>query len=381
MHKNRIVALMDISDKGKLSKVEINKSNSDFVPIGGQMNMMKFHDWWKDRAVPKTRKGSNHALHELGFQDTSCMLVNNLALSLNDCYWIKPTDSNLCWEQVSLFCNNFIDIFGELTFNKSFELVDIYKKSHHCICVQGNLQKKWTISDNGKRTLVKGNDTYSFQQSLNEVFATEIYRLQGINYYTPYELTKVSVEDDKVGIGCFSYNFCTEQIESISAWELLQTIKLKGNMSYYNALKEVCKKVCGFTEEYIDNFLGMQIMVDYLITNTDRHMNNIAVLRNTDTLEYIGFAPIYDNGNSMFFRSTTVPKGNFNQITTHSFLKYEKDLLKLVKNKKILNIDLLPSKDFFYNLYLKDIPERHQRIDDLWYAYQQKVLLLDKFIN
>ena len=43
MHKNRIVALMDISDKGKLSKVEINKSNSDFVPIGGQMNMMRFH--------------------------------------------------------------------------------------------------------------------------------------------------------------------------------------------------------------------------------------------------------------------------------------------------------------------------------------------------
>lgn len=45
MHKNLIVALMDVSDNGELSKVEINKPNYEFVPVGGQMNMMKFHDW------------------------------------------------------------------------------------------------------------------------------------------------------------------------------------------------------------------------------------------------------------------------------------------------------------------------------------------------
>ena len=45
------------------------------------------------------------------------MLVNNLALSLTDCYWIKPIDSLVTWEQVSLFQNNFVDLFGELTFD------------------------------------------------------------------------------------------------------------------------------------------------------------------------------------------------------------------------------------------------------------------------
>lgn len=381
MHKNLIVALMDVSDNGELSKVEINKPNYEFVPVGGQMNMMKFHDWWKDRAVPRTRKGSTHALSELGFPNTYCMLVNNLALSLNDCYWIKPTDSKLCWEQVSLFSNNFIDIFGELTFDTSSSLDMRNKTLFRCASSQGELQKKWCIDSNEQRFLVKGNLGNSFQQSLNEVFASEIYKLQGINCYTPYELTTVSVEDGKLGLGCFSYNFCSEEVESISAWELLQTVKLKGNVSYYNAFKEVCKKVCGFKEEYVDKFLSLQIMVDFLITNTDRHMNNISVLRNTDTLEYIGFAPIYDNGNSMFFRSTVVPTGNFNKITTHSFLKYEKDLLKLVKYKDILDINALPSKEFFYNLYLKDIPERQQRVDSLWSAYQQKILLLDKIIH
>lgn len=70
------------------------------------------------------------------------MLVNNLALSLNDCYWIKPTDSKLCWEQVSLFSNNFIDIFGELTFDTSSSLDMRNKTLFRCASSQGELQKK-----------------------------------------------------------------------------------------------------------------------------------------------------------------------------------------------------------------------------------------------
>lgn len=30
-------------------------------------------------------------------------------------------------------------------------------------------------------------------------------------------------------------------------------------------------------------------------------MNNIAIMRNPDTLEILGFAPIFDSGNSMFY--------------------------------------------------------------------------------
>lgn len=32
--------------------------------------------------------------------------------------------------------------------------------------------------------------------------------------------------------------------------------------------------------------------------NKDRHFNNFGVLRNTETLEWLGMAPIYDSGSS-----------------------------------------------------------------------------------
>lgn len=61
-------------------------------------------------------------------------------------------------------------------------------------------------------------------------------------------------------------------------------------------------------EQDFHDFLDYQIMTDYLLTNTDRHMNNIAIVRNPDTLEVYGFAPIFDSGNSILERHIRIPE-------------------------------------------------------------------------
>ena len=38
------------------------------------------------------------------------------------------------------------------------------------------------------------------------------------------------------------------------------------------------------------------LVVDFLIANEDRHFNNFGLLRNPETLEWIGAAPIFDSG-------------------------------------------------------------------------------------
>ena len=40
---------------------------------------------------------------------------------------------------------------------------------------------------------------------------------------------------------------------------------------------------------------------DSIINNTDRNLGNFGLLRDTDTGEFICMAPIFDNGNSMWF--------------------------------------------------------------------------------
>lgn len=237
MHKNE-----------KVTPIKIDENNVKFmsplipelVPIGGQMNSMKMHEWWSDRAVPRTRKGGKHALKELGLESTDNMLISGLALSLNDCYWIKPVNSNLRWEDVSLFRNNFTDIFGELTFDTTKSLSRFRDQSSFRLATsQGELQKKWCIDTSGRRFLVKGNWGESYQQSLNEIFASRIHQLQGWSLYVPYHICDIDVEGNKNGIGCACYNFCNEDVESVSAWEIMKSVKLRASDSYFNTFKKL----------------------------------------------------------------------------------------------------------------------------------------------
>lgn len=58
MHKD--IAITALSYNKDIEKVKILPPNSlKYIPIGGQMNMMKLYDWWKDRAIPITRHGLN----------------------------------------------------------------------------------------------------------------------------------------------------------------------------------------------------------------------------------------------------------------------------------------------------------------------------------
>ena len=377
MHKDIPVCLMEISDDGTLGSVRRNEAASAHFPLGGQMNNMKFHEWWRDRAIPKTRHGARSALQRLGYSSTNSALVNNLALSLSDCYWIRPREERLTWKDTNLFTNDFVDTFGEITINRD-HMIDLRKETRfNCATSQGELQKKWCIDKEGRRYMIKGNYGQSYQQSLNEIFAAKLHEQQGFSEYTHYSLVRLQVDGNVEGLGCMCYDFCSEDVECISAWELLQTIKIKQNESYYYPLKKVCLKL-GMSEEKFSDFIDYQIMTDYLITNTDRHMNNIAIVRNPDTLQVLGFAPIYDSGNSMFYN---IPYEKLSQvrlddIRTHSFIDKEIKLLQYVRNRSLVDID---KAEMDFSIYEKDVLERHIRIPKLKELYERKLEKLRAF--
>lgn len=377
MHKDIPVCLMEISDDGTLGSVRRNEAASAHFPLGGQMNNMKFHEWWRDRAIPKTRHGARSALQRLGYSSTNSALVNNLALSLSDCYWIRPREEKLTWKDTNLFTNDFVDTFGEITINRD-HMIDLRKETRfNCATSQGELQKKWCIDKEGRRYMIKGNYGQSYQQSLNEIFAAKLHEQQGFSEYTHYSLVRLQVDGNVEGLGCMCYDFCSEDVECISTWELLQTIKIKQNESYYYPLKKVCLKL-GMSEEKFSDFIDYQIMTDYLITNTDRHMNNIAIVRNPDTLQVLGFAPIYDSGNSMFYN---IPYEKLSQvrlddIRTHSFIEKEIKLLQYVRNRSLVDID---KAEMDFSIYEKDVLERHIRIPKLKELYERKLEKLRMF--
>lgn len=377
MHKDIRVCLMEITEDGSIGNIRRNEAAAEHFPLGGQMNNIKFHEWWRDRAIPKTRHGAKTALQRLGYASTNSALVNNLALSLSDCYWIQPRGEALTWKDINLFTNDFVDSFGEITINRD-HMIDLRKETRfNCATSQGELQKKWCIDRDGRRYMIKGNYGQSYQQSLNEIFATNLHQQQDFKQHTPYSLVKLQVDGNMEGLGCLCYDFCSENIECISAWELLQTIKTRQNESYYYPLKQICLKL-GMSEQDFNNFIDYQIMTDYLITNTDRHMNNIAVMRNPDTLELLGFAPIFDSGNSMFYNISyeNLSKVKFDEIRTHSFIEKESKLLQYVRDRSLVQVDKA-TMDF--SIYENDIIERHIRIPKLKELYERKLESLHAF--
>ncbi len=379
MHKDIPVCLMEISDNGILGNVRRNEAAAAHFPLGGQMNNMKFHDWWRDRAIPKTRHGVKTALQKLGYTSTGSVLVNNLALSLSDCYWIKPRGSELTWKDTNLFTNDFVDTFGDVTLNRDC-IIDLRKKTRFdCAASQGELQKKWCIDTDGRRYMIKGNYGQSYQQSLNEIFATKLHEQLGFSNYTAYFPVQVQVDGNIDGLGCMCYDFCGENLECISAWELLQTVKIKQNESFYYPLKKVCLAL-GMAEQDFTDFMDYQIMTDYLLTNTDRHMNNIAVVRNPDTLQILGFAPIYDSGNSMFYNipHEALSQVRLDDIKTHSFVERERKLLQYVQNRFLVDIDKA-AVDF--SVYEMEVVERRIRTPQLKELYERKCESLRAFQN
>ena len=66
MHKDIPVCLMELDQNGVMSHVRRNEAEAAHFPLGGRMNDMKFHDWWRDRAIPKTRHGAATALQSWG---------------------------------------------------------------------------------------------------------------------------------------------------------------------------------------------------------------------------------------------------------------------------------------------------------------------------
>lgn len=58
LHKDIPVAMFELDENdanAKPKRLSLNKSNFEHLPLGAQMNNMKFIEWWQDRAIPKTR--------------------------------------------------------------------------------------------------------------------------------------------------------------------------------------------------------------------------------------------------------------------------------------------------------------------------------------
>lgn len=362
MHKNVYTSVLSIDlDSGKIIESEI--INKEHAPIGHN-NKEAFPNWWERRAIPK-HQINREAL--LNGQSNLSYMMQNLGLSLVDCYWIKPTDSSFMWEDVNLYDHNFAE--NDFHFS-DLKNISPFKPS---ATTQGELQKRWVII-NGDRYLVKGNYGDMYRQSLNEVFVSNVHKAQNADYveYQKIELPTSMGE----GIGCISKNFTSQSLEFLPAYDITFYDKQPNDESIYQHYINTCVEL-GIPQKVMQEFMDYMILSDFIFTNTDRHLLNLGILRDPDTLNFVKPAPLFDTGNSMFYNRKYNPSTIYN-IEITSFYKTETKFLEMVKNRNALNISKLPSP-LELNAYYKDDPYSVVYLDNVKMGYEKKIELLDAY--
>lgn len=376
MHKHVPVADIELDEASCSISAVGHVYHGQHVPVGiplkrGRIDRAALNEWWRSRAIPASRDGIQEALLELNLSATQKLLDKSLGLSLSDQYWICPSGSDISWSGVNFFEQSFSEDVGNILFGKSLSGEQISLMSPDNTS-DGWLKKKWIILE-GKRCLIKGGSGATQQEPYNEVLASRIMERLNIPH-VPYTLL---VQDDYPYSVC--ENFITPNTELITAWYVMRTRQKPNHVSVYQHYLNCCEALA---IPGIIDALDRMIVVDYLIANEDRHQNNFGVIRNAETLEWLGPAPIYDSGSSLWFSKPPGLISPTAKLTCKPFKQDHDEQLKLVTNVDWLDLSALQGIDEELREVMRDsLFIDAARRDALCAALLRRIDMLAEFVR
>lgn len=367
MHKNdKCGTILFDENIGRIT--EYRDDRNGLSPYLGNCDIKKIQKWWEMRAVPASRATMQQVINNANCLNTEVYLAKNLGLSMTDTYWIKPSGINLSFDNVK-FANLAAYSHGKIPYHNATS----YDPN---ASLGGQMEKYWDLMHKTP-ILVKESYKYYGQQSINEVFASIVHSRQPSNV----EFVRYTAEmtEDR-GVQCKCPAFTSENIELLSAYEMVESRKIQNSQALYDEYINICVEN-GIDYNQIQEFMDYQTMTDFLITNTDEHLLNFGVLRDPNTMKLIGPAPIFDSGNSMFYsdgRKTPYTRAGILDIPITSFYKREEKLLGKVKNKTAVDLNSIPSAGEVKELYANaGIPE--EKADVISKNYDTKAKMLSEF--
>jgi len=371
MNKNTEILSAEYNPVSKFFDIIYGVKNIDYAPYilknfyeEGDFNNNSFRtnlsDWFRGRGIPSWRDKLDLLLHRLNIYTPDELLDKAFGLSLSDQYWIKPFDSDISYDDINFFDHDF-DYSEFLSASLSLNSEKIQKEASLKTpnnTTDGMLRKAWIIEDD-VRYLLKGVYRNEILQPFNEVLATEICKRLDFNH-VPYTL---DIYKDTVVSKCPC--FINKDTELITAQQIRNDMNRHDNKEDY---EEYIKKLESNGIENARVKLENMYILDFLIMNEDRHLNNFGIIRDVNTLKWLDVAPIFDNGMAL-----NIPYYDEEEviISGNGRLFYEvkpfDEIIKIVKD--ITRIDVTK---------LDGIPEY---FDKLLHEYQHLTHISDSRIN
>ena len=345
MNKNTEILVAEYdSANGVFSKI-YKVYNIDYAPyilksfyLENELNNTPFRtnlsEWFKGRGIPSWRDKLDLLLHRLDITAPSELLDKAFGLSLSDQYWIKPYDLEVKYDDINFFDNDFeYSEFMSASLSKNSKIITNEKSlKTPNNTTDGMLKKAWII-ENGTRYLLKGGYKNELLQPFNEVLASEICRRLGFKHVE----YKIDTYKDIIVSKCPC--FINKNTELITSYQIKNDMKRHDNEEDYEDYIKVLEEN-GIEDARIK--LENMYILDFLIMNEDRHLNNFGIIRDVNTLKWLDVAPIFDNGQSLKIEYYDEQELH---ISGEGRLFYEvkpfNEIIKVVKNLKRIDISKL----------------------------------------
>ena len=267
--------------------ISIKEESRHLLPLGMTIDGDGVLSWLKSRVIPQNREFVDKILSVYGLSYNNIPGIIQLCkgLSLNDSYWITEPDFKGRFADYNLFENSFYKALSLIAYTGYGSVKPSGFSSSPEFTTNGMLRKGWRKLD-GKIKLYKGATSGAVNtgnEPYSEFYAAQIASTMGLNF-VPYTLSKW-----KGSLCCVCELFTDIDHSFVPMWRFCKT----------KSIKDVAKYLRELGEEYFDAFCDM-IIFDALVYNTDRHLNNFGLMVDNKTNKPYAFAPIFDNGLSLF---------------------------------------------------------------------------------
>lgn len=350
-HRDRDVAFFTMDEDGDLYSLEI--VSPKYMPILGN-GPKNLAEWIQNRAIPEERPDLPKILRETGCKTALEYLLQNLALSLSDSYWICPENlKGIIWEEISLYQH---PDGARIPLCASHD--HTYRSIRNDSALTGSLEKYHVYRQDGWHLVKNGAPEIAFGlQNINEAFASLIHERLGFTEYTKYTL---HFDGRGACRSCSCRYFTDKNHELVSAYYVTGGIcgQAKTPQEAYQEYIDACI-ANGLDHNYVFHFMDHMILTDFLITNTDRHWENFGILRDPDTLRFLALAPIFDSGTSMLYDdSFAKTRRHLMSINVHGICHSQTENLRLVHDKKAVDVSRLPDERETTEFYMAcGVPE------------------------
>ncbi len=265
----------------------VDEDNKNLLPIGLKLTERGIISWLKSRVVYKKRANAEILLTKLGlsFNDILGIIRICKGLSLNDSYWVVEDEFDGKFENYNLYENNFSRTLALIAYTGHGSSVARGFTSSPEFTTNGMLKKCWRRVD-GKIYLYKGGtmgEANTGKEPYSEFYAAQIAQTMGIKHV--------------------DYNLRQWKGMLSSVCELFTDINTAyvpiGRFVGKDSLLAIAQLLKDYGEEFYNEFADM-LVFDALIFNTDRHTGNFGLLVDSHTNKVKAFAPVFDNGLSLF---------------------------------------------------------------------------------